>query len=100
MRNITQAERVLIHLYSYRHLDESERHGVPFDITQDGVGESVGISRSHASLILGKMERTVCGIQGRQDEKQNHNDQYNRQYTTDGNENFCFLILLTCRLLR
>ena len=57
MRNITQAERVLIHLYSYRHLDESERHGVPFDITQDGVGESVGISRSHASLILGKMER-------------------------------------------
>lgn len=57
MRNITQAERVLIHLYSYRHLDENEKHGVPFDITQDGVGESVGISRSHASLILGKMER-------------------------------------------
>lgn len=57
MDRITQSERVLMHLHSFRHLNPSEKYGVPFDITQDGIGESVGISRSHASLILGRMSK-------------------------------------------
>ncbi len=57
MDRITQSERVLMHLYSFRHLDPSERYGIPFDVTQDGIGEAIGISRSHASLILGRMSK-------------------------------------------
>lgn len=57
MERITLARRVLLHLYGYRHIDPDSRYEAPFDITQDGIGTAIGISRSHASLVLGQMEK-------------------------------------------
>ena len=47
----------MIHLYRYRHFDIEALGDMPYDMTQDGIGEALNISRSYASLILGRMNR-------------------------------------------
>ncbi|MBQ8180214.1 MAG: hypothetical protein IJ026_07250 [Candidatus Methanomethylophilaceae archaeon] len=57
MNPLTLRNRVLIHLNGYNHIEHCIRFGAPYEITQDGVGMELGISRSYASLILGRMEQ-------------------------------------------
>lgn len=57
MEHLTQAQRTMLHLYRYRHYNIDGFGDAPFDLTQDGIGEALGISRSYASLILGRMQR-------------------------------------------
>ena len=57
MDKMTLARRVLLHLHRYMHIDLTSQYEAPFEITQDGIGAAVGISRSHASLVLGRLER-------------------------------------------
>ena len=57
MERLTQAQRTMVHLYRFRHYDLDAIGDLPFDMTQDGIGEALNISRSYASLILGRMGR-------------------------------------------
>ena len=47
----------MLHLYRYRYYDMDGFDDAPFDVTQDGISEALGISRSYSSLILGRMRR-------------------------------------------
>lgn len=47
----------MLHLYKYREYNIGSGLEAPFEITQDGIGEALGISRSYASLIVGRMGR-------------------------------------------
>ena len=57
MKDLTQAERAMMHLYRYRFFNMDVERIAPFELTQDGIGEALGISRSYASLIVGRMDR-------------------------------------------
>ena len=57
MDRMTQPEKVLVLLYRYRTVDPSVKYSAPYEITQNGIGEVLGISRSHVSVILGKLEK-------------------------------------------
>lgn len=46
----TRQEQVLMHLYRFKECENT--YEMPFGTTQDGIAESVGISRGHASLTL------------------------------------------------
>ncbi len=54
--HITFHDKILALLYQYRYLNSDMKFGAPFEITQDGIGSILGISRSHASIIISKME--------------------------------------------
>ncbi|MCQ2070788.1 MAG: hypothetical protein MJZ68_06635 [archaeon] len=45
-------DRILLHLSRFKNTEIGQEYNVPFDITQDGIGMVVGISRAHASLSL------------------------------------------------
>lgn len=45
--------RILVHMHFYSMC--APQYVMPFNSTQDGIGESVGISRAHASLELKKL---------------------------------------------
>ena len=53
---ITFRDKALAHLNHYNHIRQDIEFGAPFEITQDGIAMSLGISRSHASIVIGKME--------------------------------------------
>ena len=55
MSNISLHDRALSHLYRYRFTKQDIEYGAPFEISQDGVATALGISRSHASILLKKM---------------------------------------------
>ena len=55
MKELTQSERTMMHLYRYRFFNMDAEKVAPFELTQDGIGEALGISRSYASLIVGRM---------------------------------------------
>lgn len=57
MKELTQAERTMMHLYRYRFFNMDLEKTAPFELTQDGIGEALGISRSYASLIVSRMDR-------------------------------------------
>ena len=52
---ITFRDKVLAFLYGHVHVSRDIHYGAPFEITQDGIAIILGISRSHASVVLGKM---------------------------------------------
>ena len=60
--------RILEHLSGFR--PDNYVVVAPFDLTQDGIGQSVGISRAHATLILknlsenGLVERKLMHANG------------------------------------
>lgn len=56
--DVTIRERILLHLDRFKMIDEDEVYNLPFDLTQDGIASSVGISRAHASLELKKLRQT------------------------------------------
>lgn len=55
MHEINLHERVLIHLRKYHGISVAEDRISPYEITQDGISMALGISRNHASVILGRM---------------------------------------------
>lgn len=58
MDRITLRGRIMIHLFGFRYVDKSTSYGAPFEITQDGIGMALGITRSYASLMLSRMEKS------------------------------------------
>lgn len=50
---LTVGEKILYHLSMYSKAEE--KYEVPFDITQDGIAQSCGISRAHAAIELKKL---------------------------------------------
>ena len=57
MDQITQSQKVMLHLYRYRTVDPYVKYMASYDMTQSGIGECLGISRSHASVVVGKLEK-------------------------------------------
>ena len=55
MTDFTIGERLLLHLYRYRSLDQNEIYNIPWELTQDGIATTLCISRAHASLELKKL---------------------------------------------
>ncbi|MDH4123305.1 MAG: ATP-binding protein [Thermoplasmata archaeon] len=53
-QSLTVAERILYHLYQYIKLED--KYEAPFDVTQDGIAQSCGISRAHAAIELKKLK--------------------------------------------
>lgn len=53
VRSLTIGEKILFHLSRY--LKAEEKYEVPFDVTQDGIAQSCGISRAHAAIELKKL---------------------------------------------
>lgn len=63
MSKLTLPEKVLLHLYRYRHISETEDFVIPNELTQNGIAEALGISRSHASILVSNLVedgRVVC----------------------------------------
>lgn len=57
MKKPTIRERILLHLNRFSMIDEEEMYNLPFDLTQDGIGGALGISRAHSSLELKKLRQ-------------------------------------------
>ena len=57
MSEMTQSEMVIVFLNKYKDVNLHSRFAVPYEMTQNGIGEAIGISRSHVSVLLGKLER-------------------------------------------
>ncbi|MBO7205903.1 MAG: hypothetical protein J6V08_05760 [Candidatus Methanomethylophilaceae archaeon] len=56
MTDFTIGERLLLHLYRYRSLDQNEIYNIPWELTQDGIATTLCISRAHASIELKKLK--------------------------------------------
>jgi len=54
--SLTVGERIIIYLGRYQRLKDS--FDVPFDVSQDGIAGSLGISRAHAAIELKKLKET------------------------------------------
>ena len=55
MATLSVGQRVVMHLYRYKHVDPSDIYNIPWDLTQDGIAASLRISRAHASIELKKL---------------------------------------------
>ena len=51
----TLHDKTLAHLHRFTYISRDIQYGAPFDITQDGIAIKLGISRSHASIVISKM---------------------------------------------
>ena len=66
MPGTTVGERIVVHLSGFlRHADAFE---VPLEMTQDGIGSALGISRAHVALelkrlrVAGKVEERMAHV--------------------------------------
>ena len=50
MKRVTVKDKILLHLQQFK--DIEQRYDNPFELTQDGIAHSVGISRSHVALNI------------------------------------------------
>ena len=55
MYPVTIRDKILAHLYRYRRYNRPTIEGGPMEITQEGLGNIVGITRSHACVALNRM---------------------------------------------
>lgn len=55
-QGLTVGERILFHLYQYVKFED--KYESPFDVTQDGIAQSCGISRAHAAIELKKLKES------------------------------------------
>ncbi len=55
MDKITLTDRILTHLYRFKHINSDIKYNAPEELTQTGIALSLGITRSYASLLLGRM---------------------------------------------
>ena len=56
MNRMTLSSRAILHLSRYMHIPPDVEYCAPFEITQDGVGSALGITRAYASVLLNRME--------------------------------------------
>ncbi len=56
--SVSVKDRITAHLGRYRTVDLRDKYNLPWDITQDGIASSLGITRAHASLELKKLRET------------------------------------------
>ncbi len=61
MKSPSTKEKIILHLSRFPH---SRYYGipVPYEVTQEGIGEAVGTSRNYISVVLGRMERQDSDI--------------------------------------
>jgi DNA-binding MarR family transcriptional regulator len=50
----TRQEQIMLHLYG--RIDRGNEYEMPYQTTQDGIAEAVGISRGHVSIEMKKLE--------------------------------------------
>ena len=50
----TRQEQIMIHLYGQA--GRGNRYEMPYETTQDGIAEAIGISRGHVSVEMRKLE--------------------------------------------
>jgi ATP/maltotriose-dependent transcriptional regulator MalT/DNA-binding PadR family transcriptional regulator len=55
-QGLTVGERILFHLSHYVKFED--KYESPFDVTQDGIAQSCGISRAHAAIELKKLKES------------------------------------------
>lgn len=55
MTSLTLPQRAMLHLYRYRHVPPTISYGAPYEMTQDGLSEVLGISRSHSSVVANSL---------------------------------------------
>ncbi len=55
MYPVTIRDKILAHLYRYRRYSHPTIEGGPIEITQEGLGNIVGITRSHACVVLNRL---------------------------------------------
>ncbi len=55
-QSLTVGEKILFHLF--QNLKSEDKYEVPFDVTQDGIAQSCGISRAHAAIELKKLRES------------------------------------------
>ena len=55
-QGLTVGERILFHLSQYVKFED--KYESPFDVTQDGIAQSCGISRAHAAIELKKLKES------------------------------------------
>ncbi|MDY0293379.1 MAG: hypothetical protein RBQ77_02250 [Candidatus Methanomethylophilaceae archaeon] len=58
MDRVTVKDRILLHLGRFEMMNGDEIYNVPWDLTQDGIANSLRISRAHASIELKKMRES------------------------------------------
>ncbi len=56
INQVTLQDKALAYLSRYTYIKDDIEYGAPYEITQDGIATALGISRSHASIIVSKME--------------------------------------------
>lgn len=54
-QNVSLHDKMLAHLYRYRYVRNDIEYDAPYELTQEGSGIAIGITRSHASIILARM---------------------------------------------
>ena len=70
MAEFTIGDRLVLHLYTYRSVNPEDYFNIPWELTQDGISSSLGISRAHASMELkrqkekGTIVETLVRIKG------------------------------------
>ena len=70
MAEFTIGDRLILHLYTYRSVNPEDYFNIPWELTQDGISSSLGISRAHASIELkrqkekGTITETLVRIKG------------------------------------
>ena len=50
----TRQEQIMLHLY--RQLEKGNEYEMPYQTTQNGIADAIGISRGHVSLEMKKLE--------------------------------------------
>ena len=64
---ISVKDKIVAHLFRNRHVNPNDIYNLPWDITQDGIASSLGITRAHASIELKRLKESAMV-----DEKQAH----------------------------
>ncbi len=60
MKTPTTEEKILVHLSRFPH-GAYERSAVPYEITQSGISEVIGVPRNYVAVVLGRMARAQKG---------------------------------------
>ena len=53
---ISVKDKIVAHLFRNRHVNPNDIYNLPWDITQDGIASSLGITRAHASIELKRLK--------------------------------------------
>ena len=80
MKEITNHDRISAHLFRYNYIRTDIEFDAPFEITQDGIAMSIGVSRGHSNIILKRMEENNEIIIGFSSIKDSHRSAKRKVY--------------------